>query len=94
MTTPNDELIQNEIVEQLKKNGLENIHINASNGIVTLKEEVTSEAIKLRAKELAANVSGVEKVENDLNIKEDSGVAHAVSVIASEISKLTTEDDT
>jgi hypothetical protein len=32
-------------------------------------------------------------VENDLNIKEDSGVAHAVSLIASEISKLTTEDD-
>jgi osmotically-inducible protein OsmY len=58
MTTPNDELIQNEIVEQLKKNGLENIHINASNGIVTLKGEVTSEAIKLRAQELADNVSG------------------------------------
>jgi osmotically-inducible protein OsmY len=58
MTTPNDELIQNEIVEQLKKNGLENIHINASRGIVTLNGEVTSEAIKLRAQELADNVSG------------------------------------
>jgi hyperosmotically inducible protein len=48
---------------------LTDIHVNSSNGVVTLAGEVPSSQESVKAERLAASVDGVAKVRNDLHLK-------------------------
>jgi hyperosmotically inducible protein len=48
---------------------LTGIHVNSSNGVVTLAGEVPSSEDSSKAERLAASVDGVTKVRNDLHLE-------------------------
>lgn len=49
-----------------------NIEINTTNGVVTLVGQVSSEAMKRRAEEVAKQVEGVVRVTNNLQVEPGS----------------------
>lgn len=86
-----DASIQKELREQFGKNGIDdNIAITVSGGTVTLKGEGKNEAERMQAEELASKLPELVKIRNELNVKKDSGIAHAVAVVASKLSELAT----
>lgn len=70
-----DERLKEEISEQLKQHGdvdASDIEIEVSEGVVTLKGEVSDRNEKRCAEDCAANVSGVEDVTNQLRVRSSS----------------------
>lgn len=67
------------------------IHVAVSDSVVTLTGTVADKEAWHKSAALVATIEGVTCVNNQLEIK-SGGIAHALSEIAAEVSKVTTDD--
>jgi hypothetical protein len=67
------------------------IHPDVSDGVVTLTGTVADKEASHKSAALVATIEGVTRVNNQLQIK-GGGLAAALSEIAAEVSKVTTDD--
>lgn len=82
-------------MQRLEENAVDTneVDVSVSEGIVTLKGEAKTKEERLRVEAFAKSTDRVIEVRNELTVKPDSGLAHAVSVIASEVQKLATPNE-
>jgi osmotically-inducible protein OsmY len=69
------------------KHDFSEIEVTVKDGNVKLSGQVAGNDDKQRAEDLAKDEIGVKSVENFLQVK-DSGIAYAISAIATEMSKM------
>jgi hyperosmotically inducible protein len=62
--------VKAKLAEDVRFSTLTNIEVNSTNGIVTLAGQVHNIDEKRAAERVAASVSGVKKVNNELQVKE------------------------
>ena len=64
---------------------------SVNNDVVILTGEVKNEAVKTNVHQLVSRLEGVKGVKNNLSVKENNTLAHDISVIATEWSKLSSK---
>ena len=90
----NDETIRLAVMDRLQhepKLDERGMMVEVKDGHVNLKGKADTEEEKARAEKVAAGVAGVNGVENHLHV--GLGIAHAMTVIAAEISAVTEETE-
>jgi len=89
MMKPEDLQIKSRIEKLFKDNKIdEAITASVSNDVVVLTGKVKNEAAKTNVHQLVSGLEGVKGVKNNLSVKENNALAHDISVIATEWSKL------
>ncbi len=64
--------VKSKLASDVDLSTVTNIEINTTNGVVTLAGQVSSEAMKNRAGEVASQVEGVVRVTNNLQVEPGS----------------------
>lgn len=64
--------------------------MHVSDNILILSGKAKNESEKQQIEEIVQNTGQLGEIRNELEIKQDSGFAHAVSVIASEMQDMAT----
>jgi hyperosmotically inducible protein len=64
--------VKSQLAADVDLSTVTDIEINTTNGVVTLAGQVSSEALKLRAEEVAKRVDGVVRVANNLQVQPGS----------------------
>ena len=61
--------VKGKLAADVKLSTLTNVEVNSTNGVVTLAGQVSNEADRLYAEQVARSVDGVVRVNNELQVK-------------------------